>query len=126
MAVSVVAAFEVIDVDHGNGIRWLQSKQGIMKGAPGRQGRQFVVISEQVGRLDDCACQDEGRGREISGGDSSHASKIKREKASGQRPQQSALCGLVQQQKACEQQYRRSREGQQRGERQRSRQRGMM
>ncbi len=98
VAVSVVAAFEVIDVDHGDGIRRLQAKQRVVEGAARGQRREFVVIGEQIRGLDDRACEDECGGGEVCGGNSARPSEIQREERRCECPEKSAFnraCGTA-------------------------------
>jgi len=75
VTIRVIAALEVVNVDHRNRIRRCQSKQRIVKSAAGRQRGQLVVISQQVRSLDDRAGEDECPGGEVSGRNSSHTSR---------------------------------------------------
>src|SRR5438132_6033647 len=59
VSVSVVELLEVVDVNYGDGILLVERKQGLVEGAPSANAREFVVIGEHVGSLDQRRSQDQ-------------------------------------------------------------------
>src|SRR5580704_5655761 len=105
MAVSVVTALEVIDVDHRDRIGRFQSKQSFVKGPARRQRRQFIVVSEKVGGLDDRTRQDKSSSRKIGDGNSPYSAKVQGQEGSGQSPEKPALRRFVEQHISRQQYY---------------------
>src|SRR5271156_462379 len=100
MPVGVVASFEVVDIDHCDGIGRFEAKQGLVKSAARRERGEFVVIGQKVRGFDDGNCQNQRSGGEIGSRYSPEASKIESQKRSRQCPKQAALYRLAKEQKA--------------------------
>src|SRR5207244_6394111 len=117
--IGIVEAFEMVDIYRRDGIRFFQAKQRIVEGAPGTQPSKLVVISQQVGILNDRANQDEAGGSHISSGSSYSSPLFKRQKCRCKRPEQSAFDGLSIEEKTRKQNTERRQQGKNRQLRQR-------
>src|SRR5208282_5083566 len=82
--VGVIEALEVVDVSNGNGVRSGKPSQGLVEGAAGGKGGQFVVIGERVGGLNDGTGENQRSGGEVGAADAAYASDVHSCKNRGQ------------------------------------------
>src|ERR1700678_4064804 len=108
----------MVDVDHREGIRRLEAKQSLVKGAARRQRGEFILIGKLVGSFDDGNRQNQRPGGEIGRGYSTRASKMESQNRGGQRPKQAAFHWFAKEQKTNEQHDRCACESDQRNRRQ--------
>ena len=65
VTVCVIDALEMINVHHRDRKRMFKPNQGVIEGAAGIQTREFVLVRERVGILDDAAGEDESGDSEV-------------------------------------------------------------
>ena len=68
VSVSVVEALEVVDIHDCDRVRRLQPQERIIEGAPRRQGRKFIVISQKVRVLDNRSPKNAGGSHRVCNG----------------------------------------------------------
>src|SRR3984957_12524427 len=73
VTVSIVAALEMVDIDHGDAVRNLQIGDEVVERATRRKRREFIVIGKQERSFDNGKRKKKCRNSKICGRDAPHS-----------------------------------------------------
>src|SRR6185437_7320232 len=96
VTVCVIDALEMINVHHRDRKRMFKPNQGVIEGAAGIQTREFVLVRERVGILDDAAGEDESGDSEICCARPARGTIFESEASREKRPEHPIVDGLMQ------------------------------